>query len=323
MLRRLGKSLLVGLPVALVMAGVLPSQAQPLGAGEQFQADAAGTQVRTLGCYDKAGMWTCDFQYGDGRGQWGPQLTVESAILEKLRNDYVEAQRVEQLGATTNFVAPEPGAATQGGIEFQYDTDAAVRVLECYARDGIEFCLVRWGIISQGFWSIPVEVWREDIDKLARDSAAPAPVDPNPLPVNDDVLPVFGQKAQPVGLAGCSPSPLTGFVPDSVPPSDELFRAKITDLFTGQAYDDWYYGVEFDTFEVGAPILNEITIDASQRAHLVTFGAPPNVPLYPVTTTFRVCEKESATTFSERFHDSIYFCFPKDGEWTCGVSESR
>jgi len=212
---------------------------------------------------------------------------------------------------------------TQPGEEFQYGPDDAVRVIECYARNGIDYCLVNWGIVSQGFWGIPLEVWRIDLDKLPRNFGAPHAAPDDDRPVGPGPFKPDQQIVGPVGIPGCDPSAYTGFVPDSVPPSEELFRAKITDQFTMQAYDHWYYGVEFYSFAVGDPINNDITIDPAQGALLTSFGAPPNVTLYPVTTTFRVCEKESASSYAERFHDSTYLCFPKDGEWTCGVSESR
>lgn len=245
-----------------------------------------------------------------------PQLTKMSAVFLLLAGTIAPAE------AQTTIHRTQPGE------EFQYGPDDAIRVIECYTRNAIDYCLVNWGIVSQGFWGIPLEVWRIDLDKLPRNFGAPRVV--NPVVVPDDDVPVdptpfkpTPEHAGPVGIPGCDPSAYTGFVPDSVPPSKGLFRAKITDQFTMQAYDNWYYGVEFYSFDVGTPFNNDITIDPAQGALLASFGAPPNVALYPVTTTFRVCEKESASTYAERFHDSTYLCFPKDGEWTCGVSESR
>jgi hypothetical protein len=80
-------------------------------------------------------------------------------------------------------------------------------------------------------------------------------------------------------------------------------------------------GVAFQTFDVGAPITNRVTVVPGQGATRVTNGAPPNTALYPVKTRYMVCEEYRDGT-TRRLIENHFYCFKdRDQAWLCGGGE--
>jgi hypothetical protein len=123
-------------------------------------------------------------------------------------------------------------------------------------------------------------------------------------------------------VAGACPrSPYGGPVPGNRPASAALFRQKITDSITMGAYGPYWYGVQLDSFQVGAPIVNRVGTLPGQGASRVSNGAPVNAKLYPVSTRMSVCEGAPSGSSAWRTSQKKYFCFvSKNNEWTCGAT---
>jgi hypothetical protein len=118
----------------------------------------------------------------------------------------------------------------------------------------------------------------------------------------------------------CPKTPYGGPVSGSRSPSAALFKQKVSDSYTMAAYPPYWYGVEFESFSVGAPIRNVVSNVPGSGATRVTNGAPPNATLYPVTSVQRVCEGAPSGGEPWRRDSKRYYCFvTKEHEWTCGA----
>lgn len=75
----------------------------------------------------------------------------------------------------------------------------------------------------------------------------------------------------------------------------------------------WVVGINFDSFQVGAP-------HANIRGVLFHENAPVGTPIYPVKTKFTVCQRYD-TEIKRDVMDGHFECF-KDGfgEWDCGTA---
>lgn len=126
--------------------------------------------------------------------------------------------------------------------------------------------------------------------------------------------------AQAAATGACPRSAYGGPVPGTRAASAALFRQKITDSITMQAYGPYWYGVQLSNFTVGAPVRNTVGMN-NTGANRVTNGAPVGATLYPVSTTMSVCEGAPTSSSAWRTSQKKYFCFvSKDNEWTCGAT---
>lgn len=148
--------------------------------------------------------------------------------------------------------------------------------------------------------------------QAARQPARGAPARAAPAPA------ARGNAAAPGGA--CPRTAYGGPVSGSRPASAALFRQKVSDSYTMAAYPPYWYGVEFESFTVGAPIRNTVSNVPGVGATRVTNGAPPNATLYPVTSVHRVCEGAPSGGEPWRRDSKRYYCFvTKEHEWTCGA----
>jgi hypothetical protein len=100
--------------------------------------------------------------------------------------------------------------------------------------------------------------------------------------------------------------------------SPALFQRKIADLYTMQTRAPYWYGVTFERFSVGAPIRNTVGAVPGAGAMRVNTGAPPNAAMYPVSSTYVVCEQSPGQAERRRIVNT-HLCFvSRNNEWTCG-----
>ena len=185
---------------------------------------------------------------------------------------------------------------------------------------------------SDRWWS--VDVLRGSQERWVSDGGRPysGPAVPLPGVTAAPAQPAAGQVAgrAPASAIGRNTSPMAGRqcprtayggpVPGSRPASASLFRQKVSDSYTMAAYGPYWYGVEFESFSVGAPIRNAVSNVPGAGASRVSNGAPPNTALYPVTSVHRVCEGAPSGGSPWRRDEKKYYCFvSKDREWTCGA----
>ncbi|MDP3241888.1 MAG: hypothetical protein Q8M69_15810, partial [Reyranella sp.] len=125
------------------------------------------------------------------------------------------------------------------------------------------------------------------------------------------------------GPAGqCDVTKYGGPVPGSVGASDALFRQKIADNYTMRSQGTFKVSVGFESFSVGAPIINTVSVQPGIGAVRVNNGAPPNATMYPVVSRHIVCE-QGGTSVERRRVEGDYYCFvSKDEEWTCASGGS-
>ena len=106
--------------------------------------------------------------------------------------------------------------------------------------------------------------------------------------------PPTGTQPAQVAAAGerCTPAtPYTGAIPATRPPSAALFREIIANKFTVDGNAQYPRRIDYLNFSVGAPTVNTVG-RTNQGANRVTNGAPADVQLYPITTSFTVCKAE-------------------------------
>jgi hypothetical protein len=120
----------------------------------------------------------------------------------------------------------------------------------------------------------------------------------------------------------CVYTPPPGRVTSASPPSAALFRRVIFDgyarLATGGLTAPTRVGVSFETFQLGAPTVNRVTVDPGRGARRVTDAAPPNAALHPVRATYVVCREFSNGPQRAR-HEQDFYCFKDQfATWTCG-----
>ncbi len=132
-------------------------------------------------------------------------------------------------------------------------------------------------------------------------------------------IPASRAAPAPSGGRACPRTPYGGPVSGATPASKALFQRKVADTYTMGAYGPYWYGVTFESFEVGAPIRNAVGRTPGGAASRVNNGAPVGALMYPVSSRHVVCE--GAPTSAERRRVSVkYLCFvSKANEWTCGA----
>ncbi len=120
------------------------------------------------------------------------------------------------------------------------------------------------------------------------------------------------------GLTGpCVRSAYTGPVSGKTPASAALFKRRIADLYTMEERAPYWYGVTFEAFKMGAPIRNTVGNQPGVGAVRVNSGAPVNAMMYPVSSTYVVCEQSPGQAERRRIVNSHY-CFVNEvKEWIC------
>jgi hypothetical protein len=130
--------------------------------------------------------------------------------------------------------------------------------------------------------------------------------------------PTAVQRAQTAAAGQCPRTPYGGPVAGRTPASTALFKRKVADTYTMATRDPYWYGVTFESFTVGAPIRNKVSVVPGTGATRVSNGAPTNATLHPVKSRHIVCEQSPGQAKRRRV-ESSYFCFvSKDDEWRCG-----
>jgi hypothetical protein len=154
----------------------------------------------------------------------------------------------------------------------------------------------------------------------AQTAAAPTPAPATPGMAKSSA-PAAGAAANAADNS-CPRTRYGGPAPGNRPASAALFRQKISDNITMAAYGPYWYGVAIDSFSLGSPIRNAVSVRPGVGATRVNNAAPPNATLYPVSAAVRVCEGAPAGSSSWRKSgNGKYMCFvSKDNEWTCGSS---
>ncbi|UZK66676.1 hypothetical protein [Sphingomonas sp. M1-B02] len=120
------------------------------------------------------------------------------------------------------------------------------------------------------------------------------------------------------GLTGpCGRTAYTGPVSGATPASAALFKRRIADLYTMQTRAPYWYGVTFEAFQVGTPIRNTVGNQPGYGAVRVNSGAPVNAVMYPVSSTYVVCEQSPGQAERRRIVNSHYCFVGAANEWIC------
>ena len=116
----------------------------------------------------------------------------------------------------------------------------------------------------------------------------------------------------------CAATPYGGTVPGSHPPSAALFRRKIADLYAFRNSPRMTVGVAFEQVRVGAPVRNVIRQVPGVGSRRVNDAAPVDASLYPVASTYTVCEGYPGSGERSRYVNTHYCFVARDGNWACG-----
>ncbi|MES2988496.1 MAG: hypothetical protein V4808_11365 [Pseudomonadota bacterium] len=120
------------------------------------------------------------------------------------------------------------------------------------------------------------------------------------------------------GLTGpCGRTAYTGPVPGTAPASTALFKRRIADLYTMETRPPYWYEVTFEAFKMGAPIRNTVSNQPGYGAMRVNSGAPVNAVMYPVSSTYVVCERSPGQAARRRIVNSHYCFVSAVNEWIC------
>ncbi|RYY27549.1 MAG: hypothetical protein EOP62_05975 [Sphingomonadales bacterium] len=115
----------------------------------------------------------------------------------------------------------------------------------------------------------------------------------------------------------CGRTAYIGPVPGTTPASTALFKRRIADLYTMAERAPYYYGVTFEAFKTGAPIRNTVSNQPGVGAVRVNSGAPVNALMYPVSSTYVVCEQSPGQAERRRIVNSHYCFVSAVNEWIC------
>lgn len=172
----------------------------------------------------------------------------------------------------------------------------------------------------------PGVTWRECEMELLDPAGRPAATPPNWF---DEEMIVTGDarirratgkpaRAGMESFGRCVATPYFGTVPGDRPPSAALFRQKIADLYTFRNKAGWSVGVTFERFAVGAPVRNVVRQVPGVGAKRLNDAAPPGATMYPVASTYTVCEGGAGSGGTSRYVNSHYCFVDRDGSWGCG-----
>ncbi|MDC7682684.1 hypothetical protein PQU92_05315 [Asticcacaulis sp. BYS171W] len=219
------------------------------------------------------------------------------------------------MASTLLAVTALPGATASSynipaGSMHRIDAKTEIQVINCYQAQWGEKCMVKYyengQLIGNGN---ATEMWAEDVvnwEKRYWATQGKAPPSP-------------GGGAQ-AAAETCPGAPAA--VAKNAPASKAVFQRKIYDNYAmnanGTLSAPQRVGIIFESFVVGAPIVNKVTNVPGKGAQRVTDAAPPNATLTPVLSVHLVCEQYRDGVQKRRV-ESRYFCFTsKDGEWACG-----
>jgi hypothetical protein len=125
---------------------------------------------------------------------------------------------------------------------------------------------------------------------------------------------------QPITVS-CSFSPPAGQFKNSSPASDDLFKKELYDYYnrsvTGTISSPTRIGIIFTSFQREAPYQNTVEILPGRGAKRKHDGAPVNATIYPVKTTFFLCEEYGSGITQKQVNSNFSFFKDKYGEWTC------
>jgi len=119
----------------------------------------------------------------------------------------------------------------------------------------------------------------------------------------------------------CSFTPPPGEFTDSSPASDALFKREIYDwyarLVNGSLTRPIRIGIVFTLFSRDEAYKNTVMNMPGRGATRRHEGAPVNATIYPVKTTFFICEDYNGSVTQKQVNSDFSFYISKDGEWTC------
>lgn len=120
------------------------------------------------------------------------------------------------------------------------------------------------------------------------------------------------------GAGRCVATRHGGTISGNRPASAALFRQKIADLYAFRNSDRMTVGVQFEQFRVGAPIRNVVRLVPGVGARRLNDGAPVDAMMYPVASTYTVCEAYPGSGGRSRYINTHYCFVDRDDGWACG-----
>ncbi len=215
--------------------------------------------------------------------------------------------------------------ALRAGDRVEVGGGQSVEIKQCRGAGWDEECFVQF--YNDGEKSGPL-MWfsarniRAGEERVRAAAGLPPRATAGTVASSPPVQPGKPPTAPPVSRAAaagqCPRTPYGGPVAGRTPASPALSKRKVADTYTMATRDPYWYGVTFESFTVGAPIRNKVSVVPGTGATRVTNGAPPNATLHPVKSRHVVCEQSPGQAKRRRV-ESSYFCFiSKDDEWRCG-----
>ena len=128
-------------------------------------------------------------------------------------------------------------------------------------------------------------------------------------------------EAAPVPTAGaggqCPKTPYVRF-PAATKPTSTMLKQVIASGHTFPRPAFLWSGVTFEAFSVGAPVKNVVRTVPGRGAQRLNDAFPPNAAMYPVRTTYVLCDQYRSGPERFRIVTGNYCAVDRNSQWACG-----